>query len=59
MRGPQTPFGKNIAKMDAQRSKETPSAKIPIPVLGPALCQEDAGMAPSPDLAARAFPPTK
>jgi hypothetical protein len=51
--------GKYIAKMNAQRSMQAPSAKIPIPILGPAPCQEDAGMVPTPDLAARAFSPTK
>jgi len=55
----QIPLGRYIVKINAQRSMEAPSAKIIIPNLGPAPRQEDAGIAPSPDLATRAFPPTK
>jgi len=52
-------LGKNIAKINAQKSMTAPDAKIFIPALGPAPCQEDAGMALSPDLATRAFAITK
>jgi hypothetical protein len=55
----QFPFGKHIAKTNAHRSMEAPNAKIFIPTLGPAPCQEAAGIAPSLDFTARAFPPTK
>jgi len=55
----QTPFGKNLARTNAQKSMRAPTAKAMIPVFGPAACQEDGGILPSPDRAARAFPPTK